>query len=118
MGLAKGGYGERLANAIRTYSGGDLDKALHSFREDIRHQMRTNEAGLFDRKAGAVANKIPDTWPDVKTAQRYYTPITSALSKYASFSKHHTWSGTIDIGELTQICDELFEFTHAEIIQK
>lgn len=118
IGLAKGGYGEQLAKAIRTKTGRDLELALDAFREDIRHQMRTNEAGLFERKAGAVANKIIETWPDVKTAQRYYTPVTSALPKYSAFDKEHAWTGRIDLPELTRICDKMFEFTHPEILQK
>jgi Holliday junction resolvase YEN1 len=118
MGLAKGGFGEQLAEAIETRSGRDLQAALHLFREDIRHQMRTNERGLFERKAGAIASKIPETWPDVTTAKRYYTPVTSAVPQYAGFRKSHTWSRTISIPAITNICDELFEFTHPEILQK
>ena len=118
IGLAKGGYGEQLARAIQTRSGRDLDTFLHAYREDIRHQMRTNEKGLFERKAGAVASKIPDTWPDVKTAKRYYTPATSEVPQYASFRRQHTWNRMISIPALTQICDEMFEFTHPEILQK
>lgn len=118
IALAKGGYGERLAHAVKTLSGKQLQSFLSGFRDDIRHQLTTNEAGLLARKAAAVAKKIADNWPDAKTARRYYDPDTSEVPKYASFSKRHTWAGRIDIGKLTEVMDELFEFTHQEILQK
>lgn len=118
IALAKGGYGESLAHAVRTLSGKQLENFFSDFRDDIRHQLTTNEARLLGRKAAAVAKKISDDWPDAKTARRYYSPDTSEVPKHASFSKEHTWSARIDIGKLTEVMDELFEFTHQEILQK
>jgi hypothetical protein len=80
--------------------------------------MRTNESGYFERKAGAVANKFTDAWPDVAVANSYYNAITSGLAKYKKFDKPHTWSRPIDVPALVAIMDDLFEFIHAEILQK
>merc|ERR1712093_707976 len=60
VGLAKGGFGEQLSKAVKTLPTDDLRRFLQNWREEIRHQLRTNERGLLDRKAAAVSKKITD----------------------------------------------------------
>lgn len=91
---------------------------LQEMRDEIRHELRTNASGLFERKAGAVANKFHDNWPDVAIANSYYSAITSELPKYRHFDKAHLWNQKIDVPALVRIMDDLFEFVHAEILQK
>lgn len=99
-------------------SGKTLQDDLQAFRDEIRHEMRTNESGMFERKAGAVANKFHDHWPDIAVANSYYNAITSEAKKYRHFDKPHLWSRKIDVPALVGIMDDLFEFVHAEILQK
>lgn len=95
-----------------------LRNRLQDLRDTMRHELRTNESGYFDRKAGAVASKFHDAWPDVEVAFSYYRPVTTSSPKYKKFDKAHTWSQSIDVGSLVKIMDDLFEFTHVEILQK
>lgn len=99
-------------------SGKDMEGQLRRLRDDIRHEMRTNASGLFERKAGAAANKFHDNWPDIAVANSYYNAATSELRKYRHFDKAHLWDRKIDVPALVEIMDGLFEYTHAEILQK
>lgn len=118
IGLAKGGFGEQLSKAVKTLSDTALGTFLHNWREEIRHQLRTNERGLLDRKAAAVSKKITNEWPDVTTIKRYYDPVTSELAQYSSFDKEHRWHGRFELSALTAVLSDLFEYTHSEILQK
>lgn len=91
---------------------------LQTLRDEIRHELATNQTGFFERKAGAVAKKFHDDWPNIAVANSYYNAVTSELPKYKHFDKQHSWNRKIDVPALVAILDELFEFIHAEILQK
>lgn len=118
LALAKAGFGEKLQAILTGYTGRELEERLKDLRDTIRHEMRTNESGYFDRKAGAVAKKLHDAWPDIAVANSYYSAVTSELPKYKHFDKKHYWRKMIDVPALVQIMDEYFEYIHAEILQK
>ena len=118
LALARGGFGDRLAAAVKGLSGQALNIWLQDWRNEIRYELRTNERGLLSQKAGAMAKKIVDSWPNVNTIKLYYDPVTSKVPKYASFRKEHTWANEIQLGALVQIMDEFFEYTHGEILKK
>ena len=95
-----------------------LSGAIAAWRDELRHELSDNPRGLLPRKSKAAAAKIPDTWPDIKTIQRYYSPITSALPEFRNFDVEHTWTNEINIPAVVAVMDELFEYTHKEILQK
>lgn len=118
LALAKAGFGERLQLIMSESKGKELQVQLQGLRNEIRHEMRTNQSGYFERKAGAVASKFHDSWPDVAVANSYYNAITTEVPKYKHFDKEHLWNKKIDVPALVDILDTFFEYTHAEILQK
>jgi Holliday junction resolvase YEN1 len=117
LALAKGGYGDELAEAIRTLPRRDLAPWLDNYRERIRYELRHNPNKILERKAGAKADKIGPSWPKMETAMRYYNPVISSTKDYKDWEKEHTWKGKVDIGKIVQIMDEYFEYLHKEILQ-
>lgn len=118
LALARAGYGERLQTIMTEFTGKTLQDELQALRDEIRHEMRTNQSGFFERKAGAVATKFHDRWPDIAIANSYYNAVTSETKKYRHFDKAHLWQQRIDVPALVTIMDDLFEYVHAEILQK
>ena len=54
----------------------------------------------------------------METVLRYYCPATSALPEYRKFNIEHKWTNEINIPAVVAVMDELFEYTHKEILQK
>lgn len=118
IALAQAGFGETLLQLVCSLRGKALQERLVPWRDQIRHELTTNESGLFPRKNAAKAKNIPDTWPDMSVMTRYLVPVTSALPAYASFHKPLSWSSPIDIENIVYVLDHYFEFTHQEIMHK
>jgi Holliday junction resolvase YEN1 len=116
--LAKAGFGKELVAAVQTKTGPDLDEFLREWVEKIKVQLSTNPDGHLSRKRPALAKKIPPTFPDLDVVRRYTSPATSAVERYATYAKVHTWANPPNIARLVDLVTLLFEWTHKEIHQK
>jgi Holliday junction resolvase YEN1 len=118
VSLAKGGFGQQLVSIVESKTGQDLKPALREWVDSIKLELTENTSGLLKRKARALAGKIPDSFPELNVVRSYATPVTSALDRYSSYARTHTWEKSPNVERLVTLMSFLFEWTHPEIHQK
>lgn len=117
-GLAKCGLGDSLYQAALTRSPDDLPAYLAEWRNDLRHQLRTNSQGHMGRKCPSLAKSVPDDFPDIDILLSYTSPITSETEGRASNNLKLTWNKEPDLGKLGALCELYFEWGVKDIIVK
>ena len=116
--LAKCGFGDSLYEAALTNPRRDLLNFLKDWREDLRHELRTNSQGHLGRKYVALAKNVPDSFPDIDILLSYTNPITSETESSARNLLSITWDREPDLGRLANICELYFEWGVKPIILK
>ena len=116
--LAKCGFGDSLYEAALTNPRHDLLNFLKDWREDLRHELRTNSQGHLGRKYVALARNLPDSFPDIDILLSYTNPITSETEPSARNQHSITWDREPDLGRLANICELYFEWGVKPIILK
>ncbi|KAJ7787515.1 XPG I-region-domain-containing protein [Mycena olivaceomarginata] len=74
IGLARAGLGVQLVAALSKRE--SLDP-LETWREALRHELRTNTSGLLPHRCPQLANTIPADFPDPMIINLYLHPIVS-----------------------------------------
>ncbi|TFK69797.1 hypothetical protein BDN72DRAFT_819685 [Pluteus cervinus] len=117
-GIARCGFGDTLFEAALTLDRAALSDFLVNWRNQLRHELRTNSQGLLKTKQGTLANRLPESFPDIDILLSYTNPITSvSLGRADDFDKI-TWSKDPDIGKLAAVCEFYFEWGYEESIIK
>ncbi|KAG9256661.1 uncharacterized protein F5Z01DRAFT_481627 [Emericellopsis atlantica] len=72
---AKAGYGRSLCKIKAS------DKqALADWRNSLIHELKTNESKFFRIKHSALAQKVPEDFPNIEVLRYYTHPVVSPLS--------------------------------------
>ncbi|KAJ7199742.1 hypothetical protein B0H12DRAFT_1165083 [Mycena haematopus] len=76
-GLVRYGFGRSLYEAAKNLSRDELKSFLHNWRNEIRHELRTDSKGYIGSKRRALASSLPDAFPDIDILLSYVNPLTS-----------------------------------------
>jgi hypothetical protein len=86
LALARCGYGDQLLDAISNPSTQPLPTFLSDWRASIREELRTNSHGYLSSRSPALANAIPDSFPDLEIVYAYTSPVTNPPSETFHFA--------------------------------
>jgi len=117
-GLAKCGFGDSLYDAARNLDRSQLSEFLVSWRNEIRQELRTDSRKEIGRKQVALANSIPEDFPDIDILLSYVNPITSETMGRENNNAKVTWSKEPDLAKLAAACEFYFEWGYKEAIIK
>ena len=117
-GLAKCGFGDSLYEAAANLDREDLEVFLVTWREELRQELRTNSQQVIGRKQVALANSIPEDFPDIDILLSYVKPITSESMGWESNNLKHTWFKEPDVAKLAAVCECYFEWGYKDAIIK
>lgn len=101
---ARAGYGKSLCDLAPDDSSG-----LLAWRENLAHELRTNEAGHFRQKNKAIT--VPDDFPKKEILHYYMHPIVSSEAALLNLRSRLQWDREIDSKRLRVFVDECFEWT-------
>lgn len=101
---ARAGYGKSLCDLSPDDSSG-----LLAWRENLAHELRTNEAGHFRQKNKAIT--VPDDFPKKEILQYYMHPVVSSEAALLNLRSRLQWDREIDSKRLRIFVDECFEWT-------
>ena len=116
--LARCGFGDALYEAAVKLDRESLEDFLVSWRDDLRHELRTNSKGKIGRKQVALANSITDRFPDIDILLSYVKPITSKSMGRERNNLKITWEREPDLGKLAGVCELFFEWGYREAVIK
>ncbi|KAF7310373.1 hypothetical protein HMN09_00579300 [Mycena chlorophos] len=120
-GLVKYGLGRSLYDAARNLSRDELKTFLHEWRNQMRHDLRTDSKGYIGQKCVALSKRIPEAFPDIDIVLSYVQPITSEsplLRNRDDPRTRYTWSKEPDLGKLAFTCEKHFEWGYRDMIIK
>lgn len=100
---ARAGFGNELCSLDRN----DSD-ALNTWRDKLRHEIRTNESKHFRQKRPGLT--IPDTFPDQKVLRYYTHPCISAPDKIAKLKDTLKWDMPLDYPSLRDFAGDAFDW--------
>lgn len=101
---ARAGFGKKLC----TFDADD-EEGLREWREDLAHELTTNESNFFSRKSKTIV--IPDDFPR-KEIFRYYThPAVSSDADVSRLKDKLEWDRAVDIAGLRKYVAEMFGWT-------
>ncbi|KXN86679.1 hypothetical protein AN958_09763 [Leucoagaricus sp. SymC.cos] len=116
--LARCGFGDTLFDAARNLTREDLVAFLDNWRQELRHELKTNSRGLMARKALSLAKSLPDTFPNIDVLLSYVTPVTSESLGHEGSNPKITWSKEPNVAALASACELFFEWGYKEAIIK
>ncbi|KAF7331782.1 hypothetical protein MKEN_00058200 [Mycena kentingensis (nom. inval.)] len=117
-GLVRYGLGKTLYDAAKSMSKAELVQFLPVWREQLRHELRTDSKGYIGSKRPSLAKQIPDAFPDVDILLSYVNPLTSESLGRASENIKITWAREPDLGRLARTCEFYFEWGYRNMIVK
>ncbi|ELR02032.1 hypothetical protein VC83_08653 [Pseudogymnoascus destructans] len=101
---ARAGYGKSLCDLAPDDSPG-----LLAWRENLVHELHTNEGGYFRQKNKAIT--VPDDFPKEEILQYYMHPIVSSEAALLNLRSRLQWDREIDSKRLRIFVEECFEWT-------
>ncbi|KAF7340225.1 hypothetical protein MVEN_01941200 [Mycena venus] len=116
--LVRYGFGRSLYQAAKNLPRDALPAFLHEWRNEIRHELRTDSKGYIGSKRRALASSLPDAFPDTDILLSYVNPITSESAGRASDNLKLTWAKEPDLGKLAGTCEFYFEWGYRDAIIK
>ncbi|KAJ6569482.1 hypothetical protein B0H19DRAFT_1135668 [Mycena capillaripes] len=117
-GLVRYGFGRSLYEAGKNLPRDKLPAFLHNWRNEIRHELRTDSKGYIGSKRRALASSLPDAFPDIDILLSYINPLTSESAGRASDNLKLTWAKEPDLGKLAGTCEFYFEWGYRDAIIK
>ncbi|TFK47260.1 hypothetical protein OE88DRAFT_832970 [Heliocybe sulcata] len=112
--LARCGFGDSLLEAV-SLPEEELDKFLEDWRQQIRHELKTNSRGFMARKSPSLAKTLPDDFPNIEILMSYARPITSESEGKRI---RVDWTREPDLGKVAGLCELYFEWGVKDIIIK
>ncbi|KAJ7171691.1 PIN domain-like protein, partial [Mycena crocata] len=116
--LVRCGFGRSLYEAAKNLPRAALPAFLNNWRNEVRHELRTDSQGHIGSKRRALASSIPDAFPDIDILLSYINPLTSESVGRASDNLKLTWSKEPDLGKLAATCEFYFEWGYRDAIIK
>lgn len=101
---ARAGYGKSLCGLAPDDSSG-----LSVWRENLAHELHTNESGHFRQKNKAIT--VPDDFPKKEILQYYMHPVVSSEAALLNLRSRLQWDREIDSKRLKIFVEECFEWT-------
>ncbi|KAF9495593.1 hypothetical protein BDN71DRAFT_858492 [Pleurotus eryngii] len=117
-GLARAGFGESLYQAAQNLSQQDLIHFLDDWRNELRHELRTNSQGYLGKKFVALSKSITNDFPNLEVLDSYVNPITSESMGRTIEMNRPRWEKDPDLGKLAETCEFYFEWGYKEAIVK
>ncbi|KAJ7356604.1 hypothetical protein DFH08DRAFT_922005 [Mycena albidolilacea] len=117
-GLVRYGFGRSLYEAAKNLPRAALPAFLHNWRNEIRHELRTDSKGHIGSKRRALAANLPDAFPDIDILLSYVNPITSETMGRGRSNLQLTWAKEPDLGKLAWTCELYFEWGYRDSIIK
>ncbi|KAJ7652084.1 hypothetical protein DFH06DRAFT_1048817 [Mycena polygramma] len=117
-GLVRYGFGRSLYEAGKNLPRAELSAFLHNWRNEMRHELRTDSKGYIGSKRRALASSLPDAFPDIDILLSYVNPLTSESAGRASDNLKLTWAKEPDLGKLAGTCEFYFEWGYRDAIIK
>ncbi|KAJ7836356.1 hypothetical protein B0H14DRAFT_3141757 [Mycena olivaceomarginata] len=117
-GLVRYGFGRSLYEAAKNLPRAALPAFLHNWRNEIRHELRTDSKGHIGSKRRALAANLPDAFPDIDILLSYVNPITSETMGRGRDNLQLTWAKEPDLGKLAWTCELYFEWGYRDSIIK
>ncbi|KAJ7479997.1 PIN domain-like protein, partial [Mycena galericulata] len=114
--LVRYGFGRSLYEAGKNLPRDQLPAFLHNWRNEIRHELRTDSKGYIGSKRRALASSLPDAFPDIDILLSYINPITSESTGRDVLKL--TWAKEPDLGKLAWTCELYFEWGYRDAIIK
>ncbi|KAG9311064.1 hypothetical protein JVU11DRAFT_8969 [Chiua virens] len=117
-GLARAGFGDSLVKAVKELKGARLDAFLDEWRQDIRHELRTNSRGLLPSKKPSLAASLSDDFPSLPVLMSYADPITSENTSQSGKRKTPSpvWRNDPDPMIIASLCELYFEWGVKDVI--
>lgn len=101
---ARAGFGAELCKISRS------DKvALRAWRENLEHELHTNESKLFKRKHSTLV--IPEDFPSRQVLGYYTQPAVSPPEKIERLRQFLKWDQELDLPELRTFTAEAFDWS-------
>jgi Holliday junction resolvase YEN1 len=104
---AKAGFGADLCKIPK----GDT-RAMSEWRERLKHELKTNESKLFNRKHGAL--KIPDDFPRRDILGYYTHPAISNQAGLDKLRRSINWDQDLDFSGLREFTQDAFDWVKLE----
>ncbi|KAJ7039600.1 hypothetical protein C8F04DRAFT_295932 [Mycena alexandri] len=105
--LVRYGFGRSLYEAGENLSRDALPAFFHNWRNEIRHELRTDSKGYIGSKRRALALAMPEAFPYIDIMLSYIHPLTSESARHASDSLKLTWGKEPDLGKLAPTCEQV-----------
>ena len=106
-GLARAGHGDSLLTAASTHSQPDLRDFLVTWRDELRQELRTNSSGFLAHSFPSLADRIPETFPDVNLLLSLAHPSNSGLNAVDAVFRQ---SNVPRITDLAKWCEVRFNW--------
>lgn len=101
---ARAGFGRSLCKLKRSD-----EEGLRKWKEELVHELRTNESGYFRTKHKALA--IPDSFPNLDVLRYYTHPVVSNAATVEKLRAEDQWSRGIDMVAMRHFVEETFDWT-------
>lgn len=101
---ARAGFGKSLCLLKRSDSA-----KLAEWRDELIHQLRTNESKFFRTKHKALT--VPEDFPNMEVLRYYTHPVVSPSAKLDQIQSQK-WGGFLDVLELREFVAETFDWTY------
>ena len=105
--LSAYGFGESLCASARTLDRDELSQYLVKWREDVRIFLRTDPINTLGSRRPALADSIPNTFPDVNIVYLYLCPLTSSGDEIMRLGFNQSLP---DVSAITCLCELYFEW--------
>ncbi|KAL1727018.1 hypothetical protein EV714DRAFT_218167 [Schizophyllum commune] len=117
-GLARCGFGDTLYDAANTLDDDGLEDFLENWRNELRHELRTNSRGKLPSKRKKLADALPESFPSIKVLRSYTCPITTESMGREENNLKITWGKDPNVAALARTCELHFEWGFKDIIVK
>lgn len=114
--MAKCGFGDKLVDAYRRHRHQDLaafTAFLDEWREDLKIELRTNASGYLTSRRKALADNIPNTFPELTMLDNYIEPITTIT--HPAGRKTFDWSKPFSMPKLVDFVTKKLDWDHCMI---
>ena len=104
--------------AVKELKGAKLDAFLDQWRQDIRHELKTNKSGLLPSKKPSLAASLPDDFPSLPVLMSYADPLTSENTPQKGKRKTPpgVWRNDPDPMRIASLCELYFEWGVKDVI--
>ncbi|KAJ7603607.1 PIN domain-like protein, partial [Mycena polygramma] len=117
-GLAACGFGARLVQLLTSLHGVDLRRALNSWRDDLRLELKTNSAGLLPHRYPRLASAFPNSFPNIANARQYLQPLTTWSPEYTGPHPNTDWfPREPHVRAITRFCMDKFHWNSTRVLK-